>query len=299
MKSRFNIIIACSLLFFSCAEDEDLSFETNECKVQPAFYSKVGLNPQRTGISTAEKNKLGVVLVDFSTDPPKYYQDSSWQMGGWMGPLSLDAFGNTFLASVPKINILDNPPEAQNIIYRIDAQTGKMENFIDLPPLKKSNEQNPFGILGMAYMCSNNVLYVASVMGSDRANERGIIYAIDLASKKVIDKIENIDAIGLGISFVTGKRQLYIGKARKPELYSVKLNADGTFNGDLHFEKSLSGFGARGDDKIRKISFSKAGVMELHLLEFNFNLIAPTEKQESKATLIYNNSEEVWNLQVN
>jgi hypothetical protein len=117
---------------------------------------------------------------------------------------------------------------------------------------------------------------------------------VDLTDKKVIDKIENIDAIGLGVSYVTGYRKLYIGKARASELFSVSLNEDGSFSGKPKHELSFQGYGPRGDDKIRKIAFNANHEMDISLIGFNFNLIAPTEKQETKSTLIFNQTEEKW-----
>lgn len=298
MKRAFYIlgiiIVPCSLLISCGNTEKKVAFETNDCKRPPLFYQKLGFNQQTSGISTNEKNIMGVVLVDFGSSPKKYFQDDTWKQAGWMGPISLDAQGNTFVGAAPKINILDNPPVKQNTLYKIDGITGKMIEFLDLPPLTKPTEQNPFGILGLAYMCTGNILYVSSVMGSDRTQENGVIYAIDLSSKKIIDQLEYVDALGLGISYISGYKKLYFGKARSSELYSVSLGQNGSFVGKPKHELSFSGYGPRGDDKIRKISFNRNHEMEVSLIEFNFNLIAPTEKQETKSTLIFDHSNDKW-----
>lgn len=291
-----RIFLVLLVILSSCGKDKKIPFETNTCKRQPPFYERLGFKNPKSGMSTSERNTMGVVLIDFSTNPFRTYQDPTWSKAGWMGPLTWDAAGNTFVGPAPKINVLDNPTKDQNILYRIDGMTAQMEKFIDLPTNALPNEQNPYGILGMTYMCTGNILFVSSVMGSDRENERGIIYSIDLTNKKIIDKLENVDAMGLGVSYISGYRKLYIGKNRNSDLYSVNINEDGTFNGSPKFEISLAGFGVRGDDKIKKVTFNNNHEMELSLLEFNFNLIAPTEKQEAKATLVYDYKEEKWLL---
>lgn len=295
MLKRISLLLAFAIGLASCSSgDKKVPFDANSCKKIPPFYQKLGFNPQTSGFSTNERNVMGVVLVDFGTQPIRYYKDETWKNAGWMGPIAIDAGGNAYIGPAPKINVLDNPTEKQNVLYQIDAISGKMNSFIDLPLQAEPNEQNPFGILGLAYLCSKNVLYVASVMGSDRKNEKGTIYAVDITNKKVIDQIDNIDAIGLGVSYVSGYRKLYIGKARGSELFSISLNDDGSFSGKPKHELSFQGYGPRGDDKIRKIAFNANHEMEISLIGFNFNLIAPTEKQETKSTLIYNQTEEKW-----
>jgi hypothetical protein len=53
--------------------------------------------------------------------------------------------------------------------------------------------------------------------------------------------------------------------------------------------------GPTGDDNIRRIKFEKGtGNMQLFGVEFNFNLTAPTEKQESIYTFSWNGESKLW-----
>jgi hypothetical protein len=222
------------------------------------------------------------------------YQHPSWKNAGWLAPIQLDNNGNVFTAPAPHINVLDNPVAKQNQLQKIDAQTGEMKTLVDLPMGAKPNEQNPYGILGLTFYCEKSSLYVSSVAGSSRAEENGIIFQVDPETGQVLDKITGQDAFGLGICYIEGKRRLYFGKARTPDVYAVDLDKDGGFIGKPVQLFSLEGLGPRGDDKAKKISFTRTGEMDIEGYEFNFNLIAPTEKQSNHYLFRYDPNQEKW-----
>jgi hypothetical protein len=119
----------------------------------------------------------------------------------------------------------------------------------------------------------------------------GHIYVIDIASAKIIDEINNVDAMGMGISYSEGKRKLYFGIGRSSDIFSITLNKKGEFSGDMQPVFSLVGLGARGDDKVRKIRTDAVGKLLISGMEFNYNLVAPREKQETNYKLVYNEEE--------
>jgi hypothetical protein len=49
-----------------------------------------------------------------------------------MGPITTDESGNTYIAPVPTVNVLDNPLDQQNIIYKVESSSGEMKPFINL-----------------------------------------------------------------------------------------------------------------------------------------------------------------------
>jgi hypothetical protein len=300
-KAFFILTIILSAVFFSCKEEET-EFQTNECKAQPAFIKAVGFNPNRSALSTSEKRKMGLVLIEFnnagdtSNGGKKTYQHPSWKSAGWLGPIQLDPNGNCFVGPVPVINLLDNPPAKQNAIYKADAQTGEMKLFTELPVSENISPTNPYGIMGFTYLCESNVLYVSTVLGSTRQKENGFIYALDAATGKVIDKITNTDAIGMGISYASGKRTLYFGSARSSGIFSVTLSKEGKFLNKPQPAFSIAGIGPRGDDKVRRIKFDKSGQMQVYGLEFQFNLTAPTEKQENIYNFVWDEVQNLWEL---
>jgi hypothetical protein len=302
--ARCLLPIAYCLLpiaFASCNE-QTVEYQANECKRLPAFVKQVGFNPAYSAFSTSEKRKMGLVLLqinvtgDTSNGGKKIYQHPSWKMAGWLGPIQLDPQGNCFVAPVPVINVLNNPAAQQNIIYKVDGGTGEMKEFTKLPIDSVIVTTNPYGILGFAYLCESNILYVSTVAGSDRQHERGTIFAIESTTGKIIDQLSGTDALGMGISYISGKRKLYFGSPRTSDVYSITLTSTGKFITKPAHEFSIEGIGPRGDDKVRRIKFDKAGTMQLYAIEFNFNLTAPTEKQESVYTCTYAEEEKTWRL---
>lgn len=299
MRISFFAYVVCVL--FSCKQPASV-YTDNNCKLVPPFVSRLGFNVKNAYFSTSEKRTMGLVLLEAS-DPQKMtagaakaYQDSSWKKAGWLAPIQLDNRGNVFTAPAPFINVINNPVTDQNTIYKVDGQTGIMAAFTQLPRPNNDSlgDQNPYGIIGMAYLCDNASLYVSSIAGSNRSNEKGCIYQVDAANGEIKDKLTGMDILGMGISNATGENRLFFGKARTPEVYSVALANNGGFSGQPKWEFSLTGLGPRGDDKVRRIRTGKDGSLEVFGMEFNFNLIAPTEKQESVYRFVYDGAGKKW-----
>ncbi len=297
MKYFFTAIFVL-LILFSCKEKK-VDYQTNDCKMQPAFIKNIGFDFSRSAFTTSEKRVKGLALMqmningDISNGGKKIYQHESWKQAGYMGPILLDVHGDCFVGPVPVINLIDNPIAKQNTIYKVNAQSGVMSKFIELPIKDSLGVTNPYGIMGFAYLCDGNILYVSSVQGSTRDKENGVIYAID-ESGKIIDKLENIDAFGLGITYANDSRSLYFGSARASKIYRIDVIEGGKFSGNPTIIASLDNVGIRGDDKARKIRFNKNGNMEVSTLEFNYNLTAPTEKQETKIIFSWNEDLKEW-----
>ena len=163
-----------------------------------------------------------------------------------------------------------------------------------LPFQDSINPQNPYGIIAMIYLCETGTLYVSSVAGSRLHEENGHIYAIDIKNKKIIDQVDHTDAMGMGITYTTGKRQLFFGNGRNSDVQSIILNADGKFSGKAQTAFTLQNLGPRGDDKVRKIRSDQSGNLIVSGLEFNFNMIAPREKQETVYNFYYDEETKNW-----
>jgi hypothetical protein len=224
----------------------------------------------------------------------KSSQHPSWKMGGWLAPILIDNDGNIYTAPAPFISVLDNPVSNQNTIYRVDGRTGIMEVFMKLPLTDTITVQNPFGIIGMILLCETNTLYVSTLSGSDRQHERGAIYAININAKKIIDKITATDAMGMGITYATGKKQLFFGTGRTSDIFSVTLNKKGKFSGSPQKEISLAGLGPNGDDKVRRIRTDQYGNLIIHGMSFNYNLIPQREKKETLYNFFYDAESKKW-----
>ncbi len=276
----------------------------NECKRMPIFSTKIGFDLQRSAFSTSERKVKGLVFIEFSKDGDanknKIYQPDSWKQAGAMGPIIIDEEGNVFAAPVPMINTLDNPSNLQNILYKLDSRTGDMANYIALPDypsaeFKAQPEQNPFGLLGLAYDCDTKTIYATSVKGSSRDEETGCVWAVRKSDKSIISTAKKIDAMGIGTTNINTEKRLFVGKTRNGEIISYPLNTDGSIKTDsARLETSLEGLGPRGDDRARKIRFNERNEMVIQGIEFYYNLIAPTEKQETVYVFRYNPNTQRW-----
>jgi hypothetical protein len=258
--------------------------QNRDCRVMPPYTRNTGFDLSRLAFSTSERKVMGLNLVEISqqaNQPNRTYQHPSWKKAGWLGPIVITEKGEVWVAPVPIVNVLHNKIEEQKRLWKVNAQTAEMTMVLDLPSLSPPNQENPFGILGMAYDCDNGMLYVTSVAGSTRKAELGSIFAINSKDLSIVGRIDSVDAMGVGVGTVAGEKRLYFGKTRSGEIMSVALSDTGNFSGSPQTVFSLEGLGPRGDDHARKIRFSPDGKMLIQGVEFYYNLTAPTEKQET------------------
>ncbi len=293
------LLILLGVTGFSCKEQE-VPFSNNVCATNPAFVGQLGFDPRYAYFSTSEIRVMGLVLLQAGpggspgTGIVKSHQHPSWNKAGWLAPIQLDRQGNIYTAPAPFINVLHNPAKGQNTIWKVDAVTGIMDKFLELPLPDSLSEDNPFGIIGMVLLCETGTLYVSTLAGSDRYHERGAIYAIDLATGKIIDRIKATDAMGMGISYITGKRKLYFGTGRSSDIYAVTLDSKGRFSSSPEKELSIAGLGPGGDDKVRRIRTDKLGNLIIQGMEFNYNLIPQREKKETAYKFLFDASSGTW-----
>jgi hypothetical protein len=260
------------------------------CTKSPAFVSKLGFTNQ-AALSTSANRIKGLAIIEQGKQP---YQHESWKIAGNLAPIQLDQDGDVFVAPAPMINVLDNPFTGQNTIYKVDSNSQEMKPFVKLPMTATATEQNPYGILGLGCDCETSSLYASSVAGSTRTSEAGKIYQIDSANGNIKSVLDNVDAFGIGVFNSAKGKRLYYGSARNPEVWSIGLDDNGGFLPDAKREISLESAGTRGDDKARKIRFTSQNEMNVSGIEFNFNLIAPTEKQETVYRFRYDPATDYW-----
>lgn len=294
-----KLFLVFIVLAFATCKNGKVEFRVNNCKGSPVFVKRVaGFNTPKSYFSTSEIRTMGLVLVENSGTQERpslrYYQHPTWKNAGWLSPIQLDESGNVYTSPAPFINVLNNPAEKQNIIYKVDAVSGEMKEYLQIPLPDSLNSNNPYGVLGLVYFCEGNILYASSIAGSDRHVIRGGIYAIDIKTRKIIDHLSAVDAIGMGISYITGQRSLFFGTGRNSEIYSITIAENGKFTGKPEMVFSLEGLGPRGDDKVRRIRSDAEGNLLVHGIEFNYNLIAPREKPEALYEFVYIGEQKKW-----
>ncbi len=257
------------------------------CQQVPPFVRALGFG-NKAAFSTSDRKIQGLIL----TEGERKYQHPSWKLAGSLAPITRDGKGGTFVAPAPWIDVLENKPDEQNKVYRVDGQTQEMKQFADLPKALEPTSQNPYGVLGLTFDCDTNSLYVSSVSGSTRSETVGRIFQLS-ADGKILAQLEKTDAIGLAVFNSAKGKRLYFGQARSSEIWSIALDDKGNFSGEARKEIALENLGTRGDDKARRINFSN-NEMVVFGIEFSFNLIAPTEKQETIYRFRYDSAKDVW-----
>ncbi len=260
------------------------------CQQIPAFVKTRGFGGQ-AALSTSDRFLPGLVLID----KERKYQNPTWKAAGSLAPITRDGKGNAYAAPAPMIDVLKNKPDEQNRVYKIDGQTEEMKIFADLPKASATTPENPYGVLGLSFDCETNDVYASTVFGSTRDKQAGAIFQISQSEGKVLSQLDKTDAFGLAVFNSAKGKRLYYGLARTPEIWSVDLTDDGKFTGAPRREISLENLGTRGDDKARRINFSPQNEMIVFGVEFNFNLIAPTEKQETVYRFRYDAAKDAWN----
>jgi hypothetical protein len=270
-----------------------------DCRSTPSFMQRSGLDLRRMAFSTSDRKTMGLLAIELDEKggTKKTYRHPSWGNAGWAGPFVLTETGEIWLAPVPLVNTLHNPPEQQNRLWKVDAQSGELRPALDLPRLGTGNaHQNPYGLLGLGYDCDTRVLYASSVAGSTMQQEIGRLFALRSTDQQVVATLDSLDAFGVGVGTIVGEKRLYFGKARSGRVYSIGLRPDGGFVGSPRLELSLDDLGPRGDDRARKIRFSPDGTMTVTGIEFYYNLTAPTEKQETIYQFRYQEARRQWVL---
>lgn len=273
-------------------------FPANKCIQYPSFIQKQKFNLANSALSTSEKRKKGLWLIEI--DPKnnkikKQLQLKTWDSAGFLGGMIFDHFGNVYSFPTPNVNIFDNPPKLSNIIYKVDGETTKMSPWIKLDTPENLPDGNVFGIMGIAYSCFDNSIYASSVIGSTRDSIRGKIYQIDCDKQIVLDSISNFDGFGLNVLNINNNKYLLIGSARNSLLYYVQLDQKGGF---MHYPKpmfSIEGLGPRGDDRIKKIVYNeKENVLVISGYEFFFNLGATEQVHEQSYGFRLDPSKNTW-----
>jgi hypothetical protein len=243
------------------------------CQHRPAFMHRLAI-PENARVSTSTRGLLGfsILMRDPQTDRIRPLVHDTWKSAGNLGQFTYDKHGNIYLVPVPLTSLESNPPQDQNKVYVIDAATGRMRELIDLPAPRPIGTANPFGTVGLAYDCETHSLYVSSLAGSGPTDELGTIFRISLADTRIASRLDGVDALGIAVFKGSSGKRLYLGSARRPEVRSVALNAEGDFAGEPRLEFDLGTEGLPGNYRAQKIRFTERAQMQLKALPFAYSL---------------------------
>ena len=262
------------------------------CRQLPLWLGQRAAS-QGAALSTAEARLTGLAFIDPQAAP---YQHASWSKAGNLGPIIFDRRGYVFVLPIPKINLLDNRPGEQNTLWRVDAVSEQLTRYLSLPSAHPVDVNNPYGLLGLSYDCETDLLYVSSVQGSSRHHERGAVHVISAQEPRSISSHALGDFMGIALFRGRSGKRIYLARARSSEVVSYPLDAKGKIFGDARSEFSLAALGPRGDDVARRMTASGADRLTVYGVEFAFNLVAPTEKKETRYEFQYDASQDRFGL---
>ncbi len=291
------LMISLCLVLAACSEPDRGKFTSgvvDSCRAMPAFIKNTGLSTQ-VAIDTQQQGYIGLRLLEPQTG--KTWQHPSWDDAGHVGATARDKQGNIYVAPTPEVSLAENPPELQNRIYRVDSQTGEMKLWLELPQAAQPSAANPFGAMGMFYDCDTNSLYVSSLAGSSAQQVQGRLYQVDVTTAKVVDQIEQVDAIGVGVFNGVPHKRLYFGSARSSDVYSLPLDAKGGFVNQPRHEFALAALPNGNTTTVRRFIFTKAGssyALQVKELEFGFRLLAENNLKRRSYNFNYQAHKDTW-----
>ncbi|SEB12303.1 hypothetical protein SAMN05660964_03669 [Thiothrix caldifontis] len=289
--------IAIGTLLSACGKADIGSFKpgvANACQAMPAFISQTGVG-QTVAIDTQQRGYTGLRLLNPQTR--KTWRHPTWDDAGHVGAFTRDKDGNIYVAPTPEVSLADNPPALQNRIYRIDAKSGEMALWLELPAVAPPSSSNPFGTMGLFYDCDTDSLYASSLAGSEPRQAHGRIYRIDVVSQQVKAQLEATDAIGVGVFNGAEHKRLYFGSARSSDVYSVALDASGDFTQDMRHEFALVTLPDGNSTSVRKFEFAERQgqyVMQAKELEFGFRLLAENNPHKRVYQFRYQAGDDRW-----
>lgn len=265
------------------------------CRRGPRFTAAMGFSPQ-ANMGTAVQGVKGLAIVDPAGNDGQgsLYQHPTWDDAGYLGAWTLDRRGNVYVAPAPLVSLLENPPDQQNKLYKVDSDSQIMAEWVDLPAALPPSGANPYGVVGLAYDCDTELLYASSLAGSTAGQEVGRIFIVDLATGQVVDMLEGIDAMGVGVYNGAQGKRLYYGLTRKPEVWSIGLDEQGRFAGEPRFELSLAGLPTEGRQTVRRIRFDQGTGATFYLVNFNYTLQVAGERQETILSFSYDPFGDTW-----
>ncbi len=239
---------------------------TDGCVGLPPFTRDPAIGLEGALALATDQQPKGLVLLSGSGG---IYQHETWDDGGYLGAMALDSAGNVYVAPTPRQSLADNPLSGATTLWRADGLTGEMAPFVTLPGA--ANERNPFGVLGLAYVCDLDLLYAGTVIGSTPTAELGGVTIIGSDGRIRGQALSEVDTMGVAVARRGDGFLLLAGLARSPEIVAVPLDAAGMPAGPPEPAIDLTTAGATPSERARKLRLVN-GELAVDLVPFNYSL---------------------------
>ena len=242
--------------------------QQKSCARHPNFLNKLRI-PQPIAIDLSQKQHKGLAFL-YGKGLSQVLHLKTWEKFDYFSTYALTPKGDMFLTPMPFISLKEKTFEFQKNIYKLDSNSGKLSVWMSLEDVK-AGSNNPFGIISLVYDCDDDTLWVSAIDETSYKVNRGVIYHIDIKSKKILETRNGIDALTLQLIRTDTGKYLLVGNARKNELNAFELKKN-----KLSLELMTLVKLPNTHEHIRKIKVRGQNLIELQTIPFSYTLIAET-----------------------
>ncbi len=244
------------------------------CGRHPNFLAKLRV-PQPIAIDLSQQRYKGLAFL-YGRGLHQAVHLKTWEAFDYFSTYALDPRGNIYLSPMPFVSIKPKTFEFQKNIYFLDTNSGNLSVWLSLDEVK-ATPNNPFGVIALVYDCDDNTLWVSAIDESSYSKSRGLIYHIDIASKKILQRIKGVDALSLALLKSSKGKFLLMGDARKSQLLAMKIKESRALVTPIKLLELSNSL-----EHIRKIKIKGENLLELQTIPFSYTLIAQTSDGEDR-----------------
>jgi len=286
------IVIGLALITFYLKNNpqikkEDVSVDIgtftkqSSCARHPNFLKKLKI-PQPIAIDLSQQNYKGLAFL-YGRGLQEALHLKAWEKFDHFSTYALDPQGNMYLSPMPFISIKENTFEFQKSIYKLNTNSGNLSVWMRFDEVK-SGTKNPYGVIALIYDCDDHTLWISAIDESSYGSKKGSIYQIDIDQKKILQRVDGIDALSLQLVKTTKGKYLLYGAANESGLFAFKIQ-NGILNDPIKlFDLPVA------NEYIRKIKIRKENFLEIQTIPFSYSLVAQTSSR------LRNNYKVIWNV---
>jgi len=233
----------------------------------PIFLQRLRV-PQPIAIDLSQQTYKGLAFL-YGKKFQKAIYSKEWEKYGNLSTYTLDDKGNLYLIPMPFISIKKDTFDLQKNIYILHGNNGHIDVWMHFDDIKP-NASNPYGLISIDYDGDDDVMFVSAIDESTYQKQNGIIYVIDIKTKKILQKIDGFDALSIKyLKSLDGKKYLLAGSTRDNGLYLFE------FENKRLTKKSTKLLDIENSTQhIRKIKIIAKNMLELQTIKFSYSLIA-------------------------
>jgi len=257
------------------------------CSTMPMFLYKAGVRVPVIDLSQEKYTGIAFYYKNFT----RAIHKKSWERFEYLGTYAIDRGGNIYLTPNPFISIKPTTFNLQKAIYKLDSINGKLDRWLVIDEIKPT-QNNPYGLISVAYDCDDNSLYASAIDKSNYKGSKGRIYHINIKDKSYKKVIDNFDALTITILKSKDKKYLIAGSAYDNSLYAFEFKENRVDNLP-HKLLSLT----NPELHIRKIKVIGKNRLKLEAIKFSYSLIAATVKKKRFIFIAnYNPTTNKWSI---